>query len=395
MTRVIYIHGTGVRKETFEESFNLVRKNMERIRDYDIVPCFWGDRLGARLEAAPTRASAATPDSAPTSLLEDEKELRIRMRAMLESDPWSLIRLELATPQNIERDVRDPATLLSSIEQSMVRATTGSNKFTVELSKKNLRSLAEESLDMMLQHPLFEEYVAARYIDAGSKVATINRTFIALILSESDSRHQIPTAMTGDAMDNLESLLMNELGGEVRSIGSGMLKLSSRLLWPLVAPTVEKRRHELTQYSAPIAGDILKYFARPNEFRQLLTDTIDNSDEDTIILSHSLGGIIAFDTLCNSPRKQIKQLITVGTQIGLLYELDALPSLTREDPLPASFPEWINIYDSRDFLAYSRTSLLPGQDGDLVVDSGVPFPRSHTSYFDNPKLYNELDRVLL
>lgn len=393
MTRLIFIHGTGVRKESFENSLSLITSRVEGIRNYEIVPCFWGDKLGATLGAE--GYSVPGSDSTTSSSTPVRDDISIQSWAVLDVDPWSHIRAALAMSDGIERDSMEPVKLTSSFEEALAAATITQNSFTQELGETPLAAVAERALDSMISHPLFEEYTASSSIDAGNKIVALSGTYLSIALAEWETLHSLPLGMTGDHRQRLEALLIEELGGEVRSLGNGIVKVTSRLLWPLLAPSIEKHRHGLTQYGAPLAGDVLKYFARPGSFRQLLTDIIDESEDETVILAHSLGAIIAFDTLFLSPRPHVRHLITVGTQVGLLFELDALPSLGRGGSLPAEFPRWDNIFDPRDFLAYRSSAFFEGQTEDHAVDNRAPFPRCHESYFDNQQLYTVLDRILM
>jgi hypothetical protein len=112
------------------------------------------------------------------------------------------------------------------------------------------------------------------------------------------------------------------------------------------------------------------------------------------------------DTLIEQPIPEVTQLITVGCQASLLYELDALQSrpLCRDHsnaptpaphPLVPPFPPWLNIYDSRDFLNY-RAQPVFGDTSvcDLAVDNGHYFPGSHSAYWANPKVWDAIISAL-
>lgn len=77
-------------------------------------------------------------------------------------------------------------------------------------------------------------------------------------------------------------------------------------------------------------------------------------------------------------------LVTFGSQAPFLYEINALHSLQYGEPLPAHFPDWLNIYDLRDFLSYVGAGVFPKKVQDVLVDNKQPFPRSHSSYWTNP-----------
>ncbi|NEQ82339.1 MAG: hypothetical protein F6K26_19415, partial [Moorea sp. SIO2I5] len=109
-----------------------------------------------------------------------------------------------------------------------------------------------------------------------------------------------------------------------------------------------------------------------------------------VILAHSLGGIACVDLLVTQPMAQVTLLITVGSQAPFLYEINALYSLEFGQPLPDFFPEWLNIYDLRDFLSYIGANLFPNKVQDILVDSKQPFPQAHSAYWTNPATWKAI-----
>jgi len=50
--RFIFVHGTGVRRDRFDDLFRWVRKGLtEHFQDADVVPYYWGDTFGSVLSA--------------------------------------------------------------------------------------------------------------------------------------------------------------------------------------------------------------------------------------------------------------------------------------------------------------------------------------------------------
>jgi hypothetical protein len=86
--------------------------------------------------------------------------------------------------------------------------------------------------------------------------------------------------------------------------------------------------------------------------------------------------------------------VTAGSQAPFLYETGALPSLRYPQPLPPTFPTWLNIYDPRDLLAFAAQPLFPEHATDVPLSSGQPFPHSHSAYWTNPALYEAVARHL-
>ncbi|WP_042836850.1 alpha/beta fold hydrolase, partial [Streptomyces sp. NRRL S-15] len=126
-----------------------------------------------------------------------------------------------------------------------------------------------------------------------------------------------------------------------------------------------RRRRALTDAAHPAAGDILKYLARGEDMRQGLRDLVATAEPPVVLLGHSLGGIVALDTLISGPLPGVELLITVGSQGPFLYETGALPSLAHPAPLPGHVPPWLNLYDRRDLLGYAAEPLFPGRAHDV------------------------------
>jgi len=88
--------------------------------------------------------------------------------------------------------------------------------------------------------------------------------------------------------------------------------------------------------------------------------------------------------------KNVKRLITVGSQSPLIYEIDSLTSLRYGKKLPCHFPRWLNVYDTQDFLSYVGAKVFPGRVEDFEVQSRQPFPQSHSAYWTIPELWKKV-----
>ncbi|WP_037670918.1 alpha/beta fold hydrolase, partial [Streptomyces afghaniensis] len=155
-----------------------------------------------------------------------------------------------------------------------------------------------------------------------------------------------------------------------------------------------RRRRALTEAAHPAAGDILRYLSRGEAARTGLRDLVAGLEPPVTLVGHSLGGIIALDTLVSAPLPQVRLLVTAGSQGPFLYESGSLPSLEPPAPLPPHMPDWLNLYDHRDLLSYLGAGLFPGRVTDVPVDSRQPFPASHSAYWTNPEVYRHIvDRL--
>jgi hypothetical protein len=136
-------------------------------------------------------------------------------------------------------------------------------------------------------------------------------------------------------------------------------------------------------------GDILLYQARGDEVRQFIRDKIMQAMPPVTVVAHSLGGIACVDLLALPNPPPIGCLVTAGSQSPLLYEIGALSSVKPPKPLPPGFPPWLNFYDRNDFLSYVARRLFPTVT-DIEVESGQPFPNSHSAYFGNAAVWQEI-----
>jgi len=95
--RFIFVHGTGVRRERFDDLFRWVRKGLaERFQDADVEPCYWGDTFGTTLSAG----GASVPGMATTrGALDDPEAADAAEWLLLLTDPLCELRVlaELGT----------------------------------------------------------------------------------------------------------------------------------------------------------------------------------------------------------------------------------------------------------------------------------------------------------
>ncbi|MEU1106656.1 hypothetical protein ABZ408_37750 [Streptomyces tibetensis] len=106
------------------------------------------------------------------------------------------------------------------------------------------------------------------------------------------------------------------------------------------------------------------------------------------MIAYSFGCMPCFDLLAQEEIGRVDQLITVTSQIPLLYETGALVSLEPPEVLPEHFPKrWLNIYDRQDLLSFAAAQVFSGAATDREVDNRQPFPHAHTTYWMNPDFW--------
>ncbi|MDF6017664.1 hypothetical protein [Streptomyces sp. JH34] len=387
MTTVVFIHGTGVREPHLTTLLSQVASGLAttapgaRLVAYD-----WGGTYGATLAAdgasIPAAPGAGTGRS--TGGPDDGDE----------TEGWA-------------RLYQDPtAELATASAGAGPRVTPPGAAFPDERPRALLRRLAaegepaagalgpglSEAAAGLARSPLLGG--AAEALDQETLSWVLARSLAAALVAEGIAGDR-PVQCGGDARDAAVTVLAERLGAPPAGTGRGpLLRMAGRPLVRLGSRYAVRRRHALTDAAHPAAGDILKYLARGEDTRQGLRELVATAEPPVVLLGHSLGGIIALDTLISGPLPEVELLMTVGSQGPFLYETGALPSLAHPDPLPGHVPPWVNVYDRRDLLGYAAGPLFPGRAHDVATDSRQPFPVAHSAYWSDPAVYRALGERL-
>jgi hypothetical protein len=398
MPKLLFVHGTGVRLEGYQQTLGIIAKKVGS--HAEVIPCYWGD-LGSCLNAAgksiPNYDSTRSITDLETDAL-DQDAYQIELWRTLLSDPLhELSTLALMKPRTkalpweetegakliqvarqLELSVRLKELLLEGgvdpvvFEQAM-RAVTSSLPFQEALED------ADENL------------AAHRAAIARAWIATAARLTQEVTLKQTGEWTWPALLLDDELRSQLESLLVDALGGKERGIvGWAIQRLSrSRRLRLWLTQEVANRRKAISDAAYPAAGDIVLYQARGEAIRNRIQERIRAADGPVHVLAHSLGGVACVELLAMQTLP-VQQLITVGSQAPLLYEINALRCLPFGDPLPNSLPPWLNIYDLKDFLSYVGGDLFPGRVVDHRVDNRQAFPASHSAYWYNPMVWEAI-----
>lgn len=99
-----------------------------------------------------------------------------------------------------------------------------------------------------------------------------------------------------------------------------------------------------------------------------------------VLVGHSLGSVVAFETLALHPELEVGTLVTVGSPLSMRTVVNRLRAETPEGELPGGFERWVNIYDKSDPVAGAGvvSRLWPGAK-DFEVNNGKE-PHSITRY---------------
>ena len=90
LTTVVFIHGTGVREQSYERSLARVRSELAGREGLTVVPCYWGG-LGAVLHQ--DGASIPRYDATRPAKPETAEEVEVALWGLLYDDPLYELRL--------------------------------------------------------------------------------------------------------------------------------------------------------------------------------------------------------------------------------------------------------------------------------------------------------------
>ena len=395
MTKVIFVHGTGVRQVAFNESFKRFSANLvSRDQDLEPVPCCWGASLGV-----PADAGRETIPAAPSSrgITEGQTEAMrgpesydndLMLWTLLDRDP--LVELYAWAAQS--RAGRDlPPGVGPSAWGDTIKSAADN---AVILNLVNEQGLADAFVRAV---ELIASERDARLVAQASTAegaAVLARAIVAKALQMADEEAGQPIPLTAQQRDAITAAVVAALGVSERGLRASLLRAGLGAASRVVMPTVDRRRQGLTGHVTNFSGDILSYLARGERIRQFISSVILQCDGRKVIVAHSLGGVACMDLLVPTHYLDVDLLVTVGSQAPYLYAVGALPSLENGEPLPSHFPRWVNIYDPRDLLAFTGENVFPGRVEDRQLESGVPFPRAHSAYFANEGFYQLLASLI-
>jgi len=386
MTTVIFVHGTGIREPEYNETFEIIEQKIHAERpDIKVAPCLWG-ALGARFNG--NRASVPLKD-ATLALFQGEEDADIVLWGQLYHDP--LYELRLLSLKPIESGNlfgEEPGDIL----QSRVASLTLTLELEAKLQEAGIAEIFAQAREAVIRsEPYYQALLTVSESDLSEYYAAIARAIAAQAMFLSEQQEKFPLILTDAQLrDKVVELLTLALGDAELGLGGWLLKPLIELALPMGTNYIRGNRLELTDKISPMPGDILLYQTRGEKIRAFIQQQIAQAEPPVVLLAHSLGGIACVDLLVQQQLSQVELLVTVGSQAPFLYEINALYSLEYGQLLPEHFPEWLNIYDLRDFLSYVGNKIFPDRVQDVPVDSKQPFPRSHGAYWTNAKTWEAI-----
>jgi len=115
---------------------------------------------------------------------------------------------------------------------------------------------------------------------------------------------------------------------------------------------------------------------RPRQTARAAVADVIRREAPTVVIAHSMGSIVAYETLWTDPNLAVNLLVTIGSPLGLpgvvLPRLEAGPSEPRRGR-PPGVREWVNLADPGDLCAIPRwlSACFDGIDADLEAPVGT------------------------
>lgn len=387
MGSIIFVHGTGVRAESYNQSFQTIEKSLVSVLPgWQPVRCYWGEPYGAQLhqhgDSIPTYATARAVGEAVS---EEDEELALW--EMLYQDPWYELRLLAATGAAPEDELAPGETPPWQQVQERIEQFQPDQTLRDLLEQNGLADVIPDAVTQLTTDPVFAEAIQHE-ADEAALVAIIARALTAELIVLGEAQGVPP--VSGEVRDEIVGHLVAQLGGSSRSIFGWVVNPIKGLALRVATRRVERKRGALSDAAAPVAGDILLYQTRGADIRAFIRSRIAGLPEPVVILAHSLGGIACVDLLVMEKLPHVKALITAGSQSPLLYEIDSLTSLRYGEKLPEHFPRCLNVYDPHDFLSYVGGQVFAGRVEDFEVQNRQPFPQSHSAYWTNKTMWQKI-----
>ena len=392
MTTVIFVHGTGVRKREYEETFKTIEKKIHAQRpDVKVERCLWGDELGTSLRAN----GASVPRYEETLALDQEEEDKeILLWKQLYRDPLYELRL-LSLKTEEERNDNPFAETPADELRERVYSLTPEGELEAKLAEAGIAEVFDEAREAVIRSDAYNEALQNVSEESlGEYSNAISRAVVAEVMLICEQQEKYPPVLTNAKLrDKVVELLSLALADAELGLGNWVLGKIAELALPIGTNYVEGKRGAVTNKFSPMPCDILLYQARGEKIRDFIKQTIEQAEPPVVLLAHSLGGIACVDLLVEQSLPQVVHLVTVGSQAPFMYEINALCSLEFGQPLPDHFPKWLNIYDLRDFLSYKGSKIFPKVKDEEVI-SKQPFPRSHSAYWENDRTWECIMEII-
>ncbi len=397
MTSVIFVHGTGVREVRYARTLARVRDGLaSRCPDVTILPCAWGDALGAIPPGGPSLipGKGIREKSSAKAEANGLDEVTAR-RYILDIDPLHQLSLiSLAWRHRPKADLEFPGEeTASAVLQRHIAELPGQQALQAELGAAGLTVSFRESLSFIAESDAVAQALARIRVDDGEWgefVTALGEAVIARAAREAD------VELWPEERQRLVDLVVGAFHGGQLGIGRLFFGAALETTMRLGGAFAEQRfRGPLDDWANPSVGDILRYLAFGETVRDFIEGRVAAAGKPVILIGHSLGGIACLDLLASTPISAVARLITVGSQGSRLYQMGALPNLPEGSELPERFPPWTNVYSRYDLLSYLAEPVFAPHVTDVEISSSRAMPAAHSAYFTDPKFYELVSGLVL
>ncbi len=407
MTTVIFVHGISVRQPKFSEEFKQIKGNFEKeikkeleekelkqelkekLENIKVISCSWGSSLGAKLNADGTSIPLYDSTRNPNQSSQANIDI-VRWKELYQDHLYELRLLSLKTR---EKDLRITTESPKEKLKKKVKDFSPSENLQAKFSESGIAEVFDEALRNVVKSKQYQEALETISDTLTEHRDAIARAIIAKAMEICEGQDKYAPILTNAVLrDEVVKSFSSEIIYSEAGIGNWLVEQISKFAMSKTTDHLKRRRGVISDITYPAVGDIILYQARGQKIRDFIKSYVEDAEPPVVLLAHSLGGVACVDLLVKEQLKQVKLLVTVGSQAPYFYEIDALQSLEYGHPLPDHFPSWLNIYDLQDFLSYIGGNVFPNKVQDIPVDNQQPFPLSHSAYWTNHATWKAIVR---
>jgi hypothetical protein len=374
---IIFVHGTGVRLRSYERTYqNAVERAAACGVTQAFATCAWGDPLGIEF------LGKSLPDAPSLEQLKRAEEDFAQWNWLFDDPLFELYALTIrdnSAATNVPPRPGEPPEWEQLWDK--IVGYQPSEELRGLLVRGGLWDLWPRAwAEIMAGSPIPLQAFEASAHELADVCRALARSLVAelhlLAIGE-------PIPGPSSSLRNaLVDRLLTDWDQHVFGLGTFWFNLIKRAS----TSALRKHRNHLNVAAALPIGDVLLYQSRGDQIREFIRSKIVKAAQPVTLMAHSLGGIACVDLLALPNPPQVARLVTAGSQSSFFYEIGALYSLKPKQELPRNFPPWLNFYDRNDFLSFVANPLFAAAK-DVEVESGQPFPDSHSAYFSNDAVW--------
>jgi hypothetical protein len=304
VTTFLFVHGTGVRKASFDETVSTLCSQVEsRDNTLQMRGCFWGGKHGVKLPEFPRSIPRYNQTKAAGGASPEDQT--IVLWEMLYEDALFELRLFAQTAGQLKPLAPNQA----SPAQVLARKVDGLRKSTPVLEAAKLLGLERfwnGAWTAVCKGTVFSDAMNSPLAGTGAHRLAIARALVAAMTAAViDEQLPVPGATE---RDELVEVLLEQLGGRDKAVLDIVTKPLFRLASRLGTRKIRRNRGKYTDDSFEVIGDILLYQVRGGDILACIRTRIEEVTKEVgapvVVIAHSLGGIACVDLFAGpTPRK--------------------------------------------------------------------------------------------